>query len=372
MTGTTPKAKLDVGFWKGRRVFVTGHTGFKGAWLVAMLRHLGAQTRGYALAPETAPSLFDIAAIADVCDHQIGDVRDAENLTGAIRDFKPEIVIHMAAQSLVRRSYREPLETVQVNVLGTANLLEACRATDGIRAVVNVTTDKCYENRNQAEGYREASPLGGKDPYSASKACSEIITGAYRESFFNADGDDFGLALASARAGNVIGGGDWCEDRIIPDAVRAFSAGQPLIVRSANAVRPWQHVLEPAFGYLLLAERLAGKGSAFAKGWNFGPESDEVFSVAQVVEEFAGHWPGAAEWEARISPDAPREAHTLILDSTLAGKELGWRARLGFNDTIRLTAEWYAAHHEGQDTARLAGLLERQIADYLDATQAEA
>ncbi|MDA1091319.1 MAG: CDP-glucose 4,6-dehydratase [Proteobacteria bacterium] len=370
MTQTASKPMLDTGFWNGRRVFVTGHTGFKGAWLVAMLRHLGAEIRGYALAPDTDPSLFDVAGIADMCDHRIGDVRDAENLTGAIRDFKPEIVIHMAAQSLVRRSYGAPLETVQINVLGTANLLEACRTADSIRAAINVTTDKCYENRNQAEGYRETDPLGGKDPYSASKACSEIITGAYRESFFNTGGS--GVALASARAGNVIGGGDWCEDRIIPDAVRAFSTGKPLVIRNAIAVRPWQHVLEPVSGYLLLAERLAEQGAAYAKGWNFGPECGEVYSVAQVVEEFAGHWPGPAEWKARTSPDAPHEAQTLVLDSTLAGKELGWRARIGFKDAIRLTAEWYAAHQAGADAAVLAGLLESQIADYLNPIQAEA
>ncbi|NQV83534.1 MAG: CDP-glucose 4,6-dehydratase [Rhodospirillales bacterium] len=370
MTETALKPMLNAEFWNGRRVFLTGHTGFKGAWLVAILRHLGSVTGGYALAPDTTPNLFDAAGIAGMCNHRIGDVRDSEALVGAIRDFKPEIIIHMAAQSLVRRSYRDPLETVQVNILGTANLLEACRAADSIRAVVNVTTDKCYENRNQAEGYRETDPLGGKDPYSASKACSEIITGAYRESFFNAGGD--GLALASARAGNVIGGGDWCEDRIIPDAVRAFSTDQPLVIRNAIAVRPWQHVLEPVSGYLLLAERLAEQGAAYAKGWNFGPESGKVFSVAQVVEEFAGHWPGPTEWEAQTSPDAPHEAQTLVLDSTLAGKELGWRARLGFKDAVRLTAEWYAIHHTGADTATLAGLLERQIADYLDAIQPEA
>jgi CDP-glucose 4,6-dehydratase len=364
---------LDAEFWNGRRVFVTGHTGFKGAWLVAMLRHLGAEARGYALIPDTSPNLFDVAGIANMCDHRIGDVRDAENLAAAILDFKPEIVIHMAAQSLVRRSYRDPLETVQVNVLGTANLLEACRAADSIRAVVNVTTDKCYENRNQSEGYRETDPLGGKDLYSASKACSEIITGAYRESFFTGTGEDgIGPALASARAGNVIGGGDWCEDRIIPDAVRAFSAGKPLIIRNAVAVRPWQHVLEPVSGYLLLAERLAEQGAAYAKGWNFGPESSEVFSVAQVVEEFASHWPGPAEWEAKTPPEDPHEAQILVLDSTLAGKELGWRARLDFKDALRLTSEWYAVHHTGADTAVLAGLLERQVADYLNPIQTEA
>ena len=372
MTETAPNPVPDAAFWNGRRVFVTGHTGFKGGWLVAMLRHLGAETRGYALAPDTEPNLFDVAAIADMCGHRIGDVRDADSLAGAVRDFNPEIVIHMAAQSLVRRSYRDPLETLQTNVLGTANLLEACRTADGIRAVVNVTTDKCYENRNQAAGYRETDRLGGKDPYSASKACSEIITSAYRDSFFSTGKGETGLTLSSARAGNVIGGGDWCGDRIIPDAVRAFSTGQTLIVRNVEAVRPWQHVLEPVLGYLLLAERLAENGAAFAKGWNFGPKSGEVYSVAKVVEEIAGHWPGPAEWEARTSPDAPHEAHTLVLDSTLAREELGWRARLGFGNAVRLTAEWYGAHHAGADTGALADLMERQIADYLEPVRAEA
>ena len=371
MTDPADNPAPDAAFWKGRRVFVTGHTGFKGGWLVAMLRHLGARTYGYALAPDTQPSLFDAANVAGMCNHLIADIRDAGALAGAVRNARPEIVIHMAAQSLVRRSYRDPLETMQVNVLGTANLLEACRAVEGILAVVNVTTDKCYENRDRLEGYRETDRLGGRDPYSASKACSEILTAAWRESFFAGAEGNATLALASARAGNVIGGGDWCEDRIIPDAVRAFSAGKPLIVRNADAVRPWQHVLEPLSGYLLLAERLAKKGKAFAKAWNFGPEKDKVYSVARLVEEFSSYWGGPAEWENRADPDAPHEAKSLVLDSAEARREISWRARLGFGEAVRLTAEWYAAYHAGADSAALAALTERQIAGYLDAVRAE-
>lgn len=360
---------LDSDFWHGRRVFVTGHTGFKGAWLVTMLNHLGAEIRGYALAPDTNPSLFDLAGIADICEHHIGDVRDGPKLSKTAADFEPEIVLHLAAQSLVRRSYRNPVETFEINVLGTTNLLEACRKATTIKAVVNVTTDKCYENKNKTEGYRESDRLGGNDPYSASKACSEILTHAYRKSFFNPDDHAHqGIALASARAGNVIGGGDWCEDRIVPDAVRAFSAGETLIVRNVDAVRPWQHVLDPVAGYLLLAQRCIEDGPAFAKAWNFGPGTSCLFSVGAVVEVLAKHWPEPVKWEARSTPNDPPEAETLVLDSGLAGDELGWRARIGFDDAIALTSEWYIAHQGGALPHGLRELMERQIGDYLNAS----
>ena len=368
MTATAHSSGPNAQFWKGLRVFVTGHTGFKGGWLVAMLSHLGADIRGYAQEPDITPSLFDAAGIESLCRHQIGDLRDADTLRQAIADFKPDVVIHMAAQSLVRRSYRDPLETVQVNVLGTANVLEACRATDSVRAVVNITTDKCYENRNQTEGYVETDRLGGRDPYSASKACSEILTHAWRDSFFgdeNGPGGP-GLKLASARAGNVIGGGDWCEDRIIPDAVRAFGRNETLTVRNGAAVRPWQHVLEPVSGYLMLAGRLVEDGGAFARGWNFGPEHGEVHSVAHLVEAFARHWPGEAVWENRSEADAPHEALTLVLDSSQAQRDLNWHPRLGLDGAARLSAEWYAAHAGGADRKALATLTERQITGYLN------
>ncbi len=368
MTGTNPKPILDPAFWHGRRVFVTGHTGFKGAWLVAMLNHLGAEVSGYALAPDTDPSLFDLAGIGDICEHHIGDVRDGPKLSRTVTDFEPEIVLHLAAQSLVRRSYREPVETFETNVLGTANLLEACRKASMIKAVVNVTTDKCYENQNQPEGYRESDRLGGNDPYSASKACSEMLTHAYRKSFFNPDDHaHHGIALASARAGNVIGGGDWCEDRIVPDAVRAFSAGEILIVRNVDAVRPWQHVLDPVAGYLLLAQRCVRDGPAFAKAWNFGPGTSCLFSVGAVVDALTKHWPKPVNWEALSTPNDPPEAETLVLDSGLANDELGWTARIEFDDAIALTSEWYIAHQGGAKPQGLRELMERQIGDYLNA-----
>ena len=368
MTATAHSSVPNAAFWNARRVFVTGHTGFKGGWLVAMLSALGADIRGYALDPDTAPSLFDAADIESLCHHQVADLRDADTLAQAIGDFKPDVVLHLAAQSLVRRSYRDPLETMQVNVLGTANVLEACRATEGVKAAVNVTTDKCYENQNQDEGYRETDRLGGRDPYSASKACSEILTAAWRDSFFG-DENDSALKLASARAGNVIGGGDWCEDRIIPDAVRAFSNGEALTIRNGAAVRPWQHVLEPVSGYLILAERLVENGDAFAKGWNFGPEHGEVHSVAQLVEAFTEHWPGEATWENRSEADAPHEAQTLVLDSTQAQQELNWHPRLGLEVAARLSAQWYAAHAAGADQQALADLTKRQITNYLNAAR---
>ena len=341
MTEIRPKPTLDPTYWKSCRVFVTGHTGFKGAWLIAMLRYFKAEVRGYALAPNTDPSLFNLAGLADICEHHVGDIRDGDSLSKGIQDFKPEIVLHMAAQSLVRRSYREPLETFETHVLGTANLLEACRNTSTIKAIINVTTDKCYENKNQTVGYREEDRLGGNDPYSASKVCSEMVTHAYRNSYFNpTDHAHHGVALASARAGNVIGGGDWCEDRIVPDAVRSFSAGDTLIVRHIDAVRPWQHVLDPLSGYLLLAQRCIENGPAFSKAWNFGPRTSRLFSVGAVVEALAKRWPEPVEWKAETSPVAPPEAETLVLDSGLAGDELGWQARIGFDDVISLTSEW--------------------------------
>ena len=326
-----------------------------------MLHHLGAQVHGFALSPDTDPSLFDLAGIDEICDHHIGDVRDGEAISKAVEAFGPDIVIHLAAQSLVRRSF-------EVNVLGTANLLEACRTASTVKAVINVTTDKCYENKNQAEGYLESDRLGGSDPYSASKACSELLTHAYRKSFFNPDDHaNHGLILASARAGNVIGGGDWCEDRIIPDAIRAFSVGKPLVVRNVGAVRPWQHVLDPLSGYLLLAQRCMTDGPAFAKAWNFGPGTSRLFSVGAVVETLVKLWPEPAEWKALSSPDDPLEAETLVLDSGLAGEELGWLARIGFEDALALTSEWYIAHKDGAGSAGLRQLMERQMDEYLKA-----
>ena len=276
---------IDADFWRGRRVFLTGHTGFKGGWLALWLQRLGADVTGYALDPPTTPSLFAVARVGAGMRSIINDIRDAETLAQAMREAQPEIVIHMAAQPLVRYSYQAPVETYATNVMGTVHLLEAVRQTDSVRAVVNVTSDKCYENREWVWGYRENEPMGGYDPYSNSKGCAELVTAAYRNSYFNpAQYSQHGVALASARAGNVIGGGDWAEDRLIPDILRAIAAGEAVNIRSPHAIRPWQHVLEPLSGYLLLAQRLIEDGPAHAEGWNFGPSEEDARPVQWIVE----------------------------------------------------------------------------------------
>jgi CDP-glucose 4,6-dehydratase len=361
--------EIDRDLWAGRRVFVTGHTGFKGAWLVLVLARLGAVVRGYALAPHTEPNLFDAAAIGDVCEHAIGDVRDSAALAEELRQFRPEIVFHLAAQSLVRQSYREPLVTLETNVLGTANLLEACRFSEGLRAVVNVTTDKCYEDRDWVWGYRETDRLGGNDPYSGSKACAELVTTTYRQSFFNStDHDRHGVTVASARAGNVIGGGDWNDDRIIPDAVRAFTQGHSLAVRNPDATRPWQHVLDPLFGYLVLAQACVRDGLEFGRGWNFGPGERQLATVRDLVEGFRVRWAERAAWHVQEKGDDFRESHILLLDSSLARDKLGWTPRFDIDESLDLTEEWYSAHRLGGAKQELRALAEGQIDRYLEAS----
>jgi CDP-glucose 4,6-dehydratase len=316
---------VDPAFWDGRAVLVTGHSGFKGSWLVLWLESMGARVTGYSL-PEH-------------------DVRDADAIRAAIGAAAPEVVLHMAAQPIVRRSYRDPAETYATNVTGTVNLLEAVRAADGVRAVVNVTTDKVYENVGRDTGYREDDPLGGSDPYSSSKACSEIVTAAYRRSF--------GLNVATARAGNVIGGGDWAEDRLVPDAMRAALAGKRVTVRNPRSVRPWQHVLEPLSGYLLLAERLHGS-SDYASGWNFGPADSDSRPVGEVVARLAELWPGGIEHTIAEDPDAPAEAQLLKLDSTRARERLGWTPAWGLDEALSAVVEWHAAHRDGGDVRTVA------------------
>jgi CDP-glucose 4,6-dehydratase len=351
-------------FWRGRSVFITGHTGFKGGWLATWLAGLGARVAGYALAPDTTPSYFSATGLGDHVTSHLGDLADGAALERALASARPSVVFHLAAQALVRRSYRDPLATLETNVLGTARLLEAVRCTPSVQAVVVVTSDKCYHNGERLRGYREDEPLGGHDPYSASKAAAEIVTAAWRRSFFAGDGP----RLASARAGNVIGGGDWAEDRLVPDAIRALQRGAPLRVRHPSAVRPWQHVLEPLGGYLLLAERLV-ESDGFATAWNFGPDDDDAVPVAAVVELVLGLW-GGGRWEAAPDPTAPHEAGLLRLDATRARERLGWRPALTLKEAAELTVDWYRAATAGATPGRLWELALEQIARYETRCQA--
>lgn len=349
---------MTAAFWRGRKVFLTGHTGFKGSWLALWLQRLGADLTGYALPPPTEPSLFEEAGVARGMRSLTGDIRDGAALAEALRAAAPEVVIHMAAQPLVRASYEDPVETYSTNVMGTVHLLEAVRRTPSVRAVVNVTTDKCYDNREWLWGYRENEPLGGHDPYSSSKACAELVTAAWRSSFFAAGAT--GVALASARAGNVIGGGDWAKDRLVPDILAAFDAGRPAVLRNPQAVRPWQHVLEPLRGYLQLAERLCTEGAGFAEAWNFGPEAQDARPVAWVADRLAALWGGGAAWQAE-SGAHPHEARLLSLDIAKAATRLPWRPALPLAEGLELVVAWARARQAGADVRTLT--LE-QIAGY--------
>jgi len=338
---------VNRGFWPGRRVLVTGHTGFKGAWLTLWLRALGAEVFGYALAPNTQPSLYQAADVRLDAASTLADIRDFPSVYSAISDFKPEIVLHLAAQALVRASYQSPLETYSTNVMGTANLLEAVRTVGGVRAVVVVTSDKCYENREWVWGYREQDPMGGHDPYSSSKGCAELVTAAYASSYFASEKySDHGVAIASARAGNVIGGGDWAQDRLLPDAVRAFHAGAPVSVRNPNAIRPWQYVLEPLRGYLMLAEQLITDGPEFAGAWNFGPADADARPVSWVVNRAATVWGEKASWVVDDSAQ-PHEAHYLKLDCSKARALLGWAPVFGLAEGLDSTVKWYREYYSG-------------------------
>lgn len=336
-------------FWNGRRVFLTGHTGFKGSWLSLWLKSLGANLAGYALDPPTNPSLFKRARVADGMESTIGDIGDRKTLAKAIAAHRPEIVIHMAAQAIVRASYDDPVGTMATNVMGTVHLLDAVRQVSGIRAVINVTSDKCYDNREWIWGYREGEPLGGNDPYSASKGCAEIVGHAFRHSYFPPERyAEHGVALASARAGNVIGGGDWARDRLIPDLVAAFASGRPAVIRNPLSVRPWQHVLEPLSGYLLLAEKLVADGPSFAEAWNFGPPTDDAMPVERVVDTMVMRWGEHASWR-REQALQPREANTLRLDCTKAKLRLGWQPHWTLNQGIDAIVDWYRAELAGAD-----------------------
>ena len=352
---------MDPKFWNGKRVFMTGHTGFKGSWLSIWLQRLGAQVVGYALPPPTQPNHFELANVASGMSSIVGDVRDFESLKRAVAEQRPEIVLHLAAQSVVRASYDDPRETYETNVMGTVNLLEAVRLVPGVRSVVNVTTDKCYENREWLWGYREDEPMGGHDPYSNSKGCSELVTWAFRRSFFPSERHtEHGVALGSARAGNVVGGGDWTKDQLLPDVLRAFSKREPVRLRSPDAVRPWQFVLEPLSGYLALAERLYRDGPAFAEGWNFGPPDEDAKPVKWIVEKLAASWGDGARWEVDTGHH-PHEAHFLKLDSSKARQQLGWAPRLRLAEALEWVVEWYREHAAGGDVRKKT---EQQIERY--------
>jgi len=336
---------LNNKFWEGKRVFLTGHTGFKGSWMVLWLQKLGANIKGYSLAPNTEPSLFKVANIKDGIESHIGDIRDLDKLKRSMLDFDPEIVIHMAAQPLVLFSYSDPVGTYHTNVMGTVNLFEAIRACKSVKAVVNVTTDKCYENNERSWGYRENEPMGGYDPYSNSKGCSELVTSAYRQSFFK---NKTHVSIASARAGNVIGGGDWAENRLVPDALKAFDAGVPANIRNPLAIRPWQHVLEPISGYLMLVEKLYNSDDEYAEPWNFGPNDKDNKSVGEVLDYLADHWVANATWELDPS-EKPHEAQLLKLDISKARSVLGWSPRWDLSRSLQAIIDWHLAWLSGNN-----------------------
>jgi CDP-glucose 4,6-dehydratase len=356
---------MTPGFWRGKRVFLTGHTGFKGSWLSLWLQSLGAQVGGLALAPSTQPDLFTAARVAEgMGSSVIGDIRDLATVRQAMSAFKPEIVIHMAAQALVRASYADPVQTYATNVMGTVHVLEAARHTASVRCIVNVTTDKCYENREWVWGYREDEPMGGHDPYSNSKGCAELVTAAYRNSFFA----EAGVVLASARAGNVIGGGDWASDRLVPDILRAFERGEPVQVRNPLSTRPWQHVLEPLSGYLALAEALWESGPSFAEGWNFGPLDEDARPVRWIVEHMAEAWGEGAGWQ-HDAGEHPHEANYLKLDISKARHRLHWQPRWRLDAALNHIVSWHRAWLAQQDVRELCLA---QIGEYTRAVPEES
>jgi CDP-glucose 4,6-dehydratase len=347
---------VNPAFWQGKRVFLTGHTGFKGSWLALWLQQMGAVVKGYALTPPTTPSLFDVAHVGDGMLSDIGDIRDLVQVKASMIGFDPDILIHMAAQPLVRLSYREPLETYDINVMGTAKVLEAARSCPNLKAIVSVTTDKCYENKEWVWGYREDEPMGGYDPYSSSKGCAELVTSAYRRSFLA----EQGVGLASARAGNVIGGGDWAEDRLIPDILRAFEQNQPVVIRNPASTRPWQHVLEPLSGYLVLAQALYEQPTAFAEGWNFGPFDEDAQPVSWILDKMVAKWQGAG-WQLDENAH-PHEAGYLKLDISKAKARLHWQPTWRLAQTLNRIVAWHQAWLDNKD---MHAVCLQEITDYM-------
>ena len=337
-------------FWRGKNVIITGHTGFKGCWLAFWLTQLGTKVTGYALDPPTDPNLFSALEIQKNIIDLRNDIRDLFSLKSAIRSAAPDIIIHMAAQSLVRQSYKDPVSTYETNVLGTVNIFDACRTCDSVRVILIVTSDKCYENKEVDYSYGETDPMGGHDPYSSSKGCAELVTSAFRRSFYN---NPSAPAIASARAGNVIGGGDWASDRIIPDAMRAFSDKQILQVRNPDAIRPWQHVLEPISGYMTLCEKMWYEPSKFSKGWNFGPEDESVCTVKEVTDKVSALWGNHAVW-TKSNGDHPHEATLLKLDITEAKKKLAWIPKWDLDTALEKTVSWYKSYYNGEDIHKMS------------------
>jgi CDP-glucose 4,6-dehydratase len=335
-------------FWKGKKVFVTGHTGFKGSWMSLWLQSMGAIVKGYSLEPNTEPNLYREAKVSENMESEIGDIRDLKNVSQSMLNFNPNILIHMAAQPLVRLSYQEPVETYATNVMGTVNVLEAARKCPNLKAIVSVTTDKCYENKEWDWGYRENEPMGGHDPYSSSKGCAELVTAAYRSSFFNTDDS---ASLASARAGNVIGGGDWAADRLIPDILRAFEKSEAVLIRNPLSTRPWQHVLEPLSGYLLLAERLYVHGDQFAEGWNFGPKDEGCKPVSWILDKMVSKWGSGASWDVDTNNN-PHEAGFLKLDCSKAANRLKWQPKWNLEDSLGLIIDWHQNYLSGKDVKK--------------------
>ncbi|GHV37073.1 CDP-glucose 4,6-dehydratase [Synergistales bacterium] len=358
---SAPVSESD--FWRGKKVFITGHTGFKGSWLALLLRYLGAEVSGFSLSLPSDPCMFSLLDLGGCLAADLrGDIRNPEHLNDAIAEAKPDIVFHLAAQTLVRRAYKNPSETFSTNVLGTLNVLEASRAAQSVRVIINVTTDKCYENKEQIWGYRENDPLGGDDPYSASKGCAEILSASWRKSFCPLDLiAEHGLSMATVRAGNVIGGGDWADDRIIPDCVRAFGSGKPLVLRNPGAVRPWQHVLEPLRGYVMLAEHLWDNPLSFSGAWNFGPDTTGHWPVLRVAEAVRDAF-GCGEI-VTDKGDNPRESSFLYLDSSKALSRLEWRSRLTTKDVIDRTVSWYKAQASEPDG--ILAFTKEQIEEYI-------
>jgi CDP-glucose 4,6-dehydratase len=352
----TKSVIFDTIFWQNKRVYLTGHTGFKGSWLSLWLQSLGVKVKGYALEPPTYPSLFNVARVYEGMESEIGNIRDLHQLTKSMVAFDPDIVIHFAAQPLVRYSYHAPVETYSTNVMGTVHVLEAVRQCTNVRAIVNITTDKCYENKEWLWGYREDEPMGGFDPYSSSKGCAELVTSAYRRSFLQ----EAGIGLASARAGNVIGGGDWAEDRLIPDILKTFENREQVLIRNPHAVRPWQHVLEPLSGYIMLAQALYNQPNSYAEGWNFGSNDEDAKPVEFIVKRLAEIWGSDAKW-ALDSNINPHEANYLKLDCSKAKARLNWKSKWPLDEALSRIVEWQKYYQQGID---MQAVTLAQIANY--------